>query len=449
MHGTAMRPLAMSSSSPTYGHPPSMGFPGQGYHAGLPTTSFLEGGPMGYPGMTQSPSAQQSYQQQSFMETGPMLHGAYGLQQQNGFDPRGFKSPHSQQELGAPGFYGGGGGSAQSPYMDNGTYGSAQALAAAPTMQLGSMAPTGTRKTECQEEFAEDQCLEGHECGNDTTEPKPEHLFLGIDTRPLLPIALALSTVLGGLWMVLFQVPLISRLLDVSQVVLSAFFCTLYLVTLGTMAYAALFDPGQMRPDKNSKQGQALMSSESFGSQTNSEPPLPKRAHKSWQYKRPIRRYDHYCRWLTNGIGLLNHREFLVMVFGLVLIGIVGTAVDVLLAVSMVHKGFWINEVLIAMHMLYSVIILWLAGPIFRIHFGLVSRNELATEWRRNDFYIAVKCKKGENIPVNDLSDEEFNELFDNFKYDKKKNSFDRGCLKNCFMFWCTPRWRRDQLGEF
>ncbi|CAE7257996.1 cdc48 [Symbiodinium natans] len=31
--------------------------------------------------------------------------------------------------------------------------------------------------------------------------------------------------------------------------------------------------------------------------------PNPRRAHKSWQYGRPIRRYDHYCKWLNNVIG--------------------------------------------------------------------------------------------------------------------------------------------------
>ena len=31
------------------------------------------------------------------------------------------------------------------------------------------------------------------------------------------------------------------------------------------------------------------------------------------ELRQPIRRYDHYCRWLTNAVGLLNHREFVAM----------------------------------------------------------------------------------------------------------------------------------------
>lgn len=60
-----------------------------------------------------------------------------------------------------------------------------------------------------------------------------------------------------------------------------------------------------------------------------------------------------------------------------------------------------------------------------------------------------MKCSRGENVPVNDLSDEEFNELFEQFKYDKKRNPWDRGCLKNCIAFWATRRWHPDELGEF
>lgn len=163
----------------------------------------------------------------------------------------------------------------------------------------------------------------------------------------------------------------------------------------------------------------------------------------------PIRRYDHYCRWLTNVIALLNHREFFAMLIGLVTIGALGIAVDVLLAISLVHKGFWVDEVLIVLHLGYSVALCVLASPILRIHMGLISRNELAAEWKRNEFYIAKKCKRGEQVPVNELSDEEFNDLFDYFVYDKTKNGFDRGCLKNCYGFWCIPRWHQDQLGEF
>merc|ERR1712187_613096 len=130
---------------------------------------------------------------------------------------------------------------------------------------------------------------------------------------------------------------------------------------------------------------------------------LPRRTHKSWQYKRPIRRYDHYCRWLSNCIGLLNHREFVTMLVGLAAISISGFIVDIMLAVTMFNKGFWDTELCIVLHLGYSVALLALAGPILKIHAGLVSRNEMAAEWRRNDFYIAKAAKRGTNVPVNDL----------------------------------------------
>merc|ERR1712070_1174505 len=54
---------------------------------------------------------------------------------------------------------------------------------------------------------------------------------------------------------------------------------------------------------------------------------LPRRAHKTWLYEIPIRRYSHYCRWLCNCVGLMNHREYILMCTGVVAIGFVGGAV--------------------------------------------------------------------------------------------------------------------------
>mmetsp|Transcript_63984 Transcript_63984/g.128390 ORF Transcript_63984/g.128390 Transcript_63984/m.128390 type:complete len:336 (-) Transcript_63984:137-1144(-) len=281
------------------------------------------------------------------------------------------------------------------------------------------------------EECAEDECLGPDNCGNESRPPKPENLCWGIDTRPALPIALGLSTVIGMLVMMVLELPLLSRLISGEiSVVIGATFMLLYGVILGCMAYCAFSDPGQVRKDQQAASA-------------------PKRAYKSWQFKRPVRRYDHYCRWLSNCIGLLNHREFVAMLIGLVLVGGLGIIVDVLLTVSMVNRGFWDTELAIVAHLAYSVALLALACPIFRIHAGLVSRNELAAEWKRNEFYIAKSAKHGDNVPVNDLSDEEFNTLFDSFVYDQKRNAFDRGWVKNCFTFWCVPRWAPDQLGEF
>merc|ERR1712241_711315 len=90
-----------------------------------------------------------------------------------------------------------------------------------------------------------------------------------------------------------------------------------------------------------------------------------------------------------------------------------------------------------------------MAGPILKIHIGLGSRNEVAHEGKKNCHYIVKKSKLGENVNVNALSDDEFNALFDSFVYDRSKNPFDKGCPSNCWSFWCTARWREDQLGDF
>jgi len=54
-------------------------------------------------------------------------------------------------------------------------------------------------------------------------------------------------------------------------------------------------------------------------------------------------------------------------------------------------------------------------------------------------------------VPVEDLEDDEYNELFDRdaFVYDRTRNPFDNGCFTNCLNFWCQPRWTSDAKGEF
>jgi len=307
--------------------------------------------------------------------------------------------------------------------------------------QTSRLLPTKPMR-ECDDECAEEECLDADQCGAENRPPKPENLVCGIDTRPLLPIGLAVSTIIGGLTMMLVQLPLLCRLVSISETSVSTVGLVLYGITLGCMCYCAFGDPGQMAKGRGS-------SDWAMSGDLSPEAPMPKRAHTTWQYKRPIRRYDHYCRWLSNCIGLLNHREFVVMLVGLVVIAVLGSLVDAVLALSMLSRGFWIDEMLVVLHLIYSIGMLALAYPILRIHVGLVSRNELAAEWKRNDFYVAEKSKKGENVSVNELSDDEFNHLFDHFVYDRRKNAFDRGWWKNCVGFWCRTRWSAEQTGEF
>jgi len=202
-------------------------------------------------------------------------------------------------------------------------------------------------------------------------------------------------------------------------------------VTLGTMGYTAMCDPGQIAQWKPGDH-------------------MPERAHKTWLYKRPVLRFDHYCRWLTNVIGLHNHREFMVMVTGLTLVALLGALVDCLLLLA--YSGRPLeghSRLLVVLHLAYSAGVGRYAFQIFRLHVGFVSRNELAKEWKNDDNYV-LRYDDGSAIPVNDLSQEEYDDVNeDDFEYDSSRNRWDHGWSSNCLAFWWTPRWTPEQLGEF
>jgi len=293
------------------------------------------------------------------------------------------------------------------------------------TATRGAYIPTGTKGGCENQECAEEEC-DPEECGDENRAPNDEQLC-GIDRRPLLPLTLSFTTVFGAILEIVvlgfsgFPLWLI--------IVLYVFWAILYGITIIAVAYCALCDPGMLRQEGGS---------------------LPRRAHKTWLYDRPLRRYDHYCRWLTNAIALLNHREFVILLVSLVTVGVVGSALDIVVIILMCvdTSAIWVIP-LAALHLVYSIGLIVLTAPILRIHIGLISRNELAAEWKKNEFYVIEGHKTGQTTSVNDLSDDEFNELFDQFCYDSRKNPFDHGLTKNCWNFWCSPRWRADQLGEF
>ena len=268
-------------------------------------------------------------------------------------------------------------------------------------------------------------------------EEKPaedEYTLFGMDLKPLLPSALGVSTLASGVCMINIQVPLICEAFSLAKAPLTAFFCVLYGATLGWMLYSANTDPGQISPEVDVEKGP------------------PRRAHHSWQYERPIRRYDHFCKWLKNVIGLANHREFFLMILSLVAIAVLSMIIDLFLAIILIaERGIIRTEILLAIHLLYSAALFTTVGPIAQIHVGLISRNELAYEWKQKHFYVANKTSKGDNVPVEELDDEEYNDLFDRgqFLYDASKNPYDRGCCKNWIAFFCQPRWGSAAEGEF
>ena len=54
----------------------------------------------------------------------------------------------------------------------------------------------------------------------------------------------------------------------------------------------------------------------------------------------------------------------------------------------------------------------------------------MAQEWKKNEHYVANNTRIGDNVPVEDLEDDKYNELFDRdaFVYDRTRNPFDNGC---------------------
>ena len=263
-----------------------------------------------------------------------------------------------------------------------------------------------------------------------------EYTFWGVDFKPILPAALASSTVVGALCMMTVQVPILSQITLVPQAALLAGFAVVYVVTLGCMTHCAFADPGQVKRTRNAQLEMDL------------EQGMPRRAHKSWQYPRPIRRYDHYCKWLKNTIGLLNHREFVTMLAGLILIALLGVLIDAFLIAKV---KFLETEVIVALHLAYSIALLTIEGPMLNIHVGLICRNETAQEWKKKQNWVANNTSLGDNVPVEELDDDEYNSLFDNdaFVYDQASNPFDKGIASNCLNFWCMPRWPADEKGEW
>eukprot|EP00929_Paragymnodinium_shiwhaense_P112986 TRINITY_DN81250_c0_g1_i1.p1 TRINITY_DN81250_c0_g1~~TRINITY_DN81250_c0_g1_i1.p1 ORF type:complete len:399 (-),score=56.30 TRINITY_DN81250_c0_g1_i1:157-1353(-) len=259
-----------------------------------------------------------------------------------------------------------------------------------------------------------------------------------MEGRYLLPFGLASSLAASGVCMYTVQQPLLQLLLDgfldIQQGAVTLALALLYGITGACMLYAGLHEPGQI----NAKDYLTIKYTK------------PERSHKSWQYLRPIRRYDHYCRWLCNCIGLLNHREFFVMVLGIVGIAVVGVICDLWLLYEGLARLDVSLPALVALmaHLIYSTGLGYYVLPIVRLHVLFISRNELAEEWKTDSNYVVDDKVTGEPIKVKELSEDDFDELFDSFRYEPSLNPWDHGCLNNCLAFWCTPRCG-DTTGDF
>mmetsp|Transcript_22807 Transcript_22807/g.77664 ORF Transcript_22807/g.77664 Transcript_22807/m.77664 type:complete len:287 (-) Transcript_22807:194-1054(-) len=276
---------------------------------------------------------------------------------------------------------------------------------------------------------AEDDC-DDDQCGGEEVAPTqaPADLLFGfLDTRPLLPALLVSSTALVSLAAGALEIPLLLRCFpSLPAFGTHAAYAGLNGVTLVCMLFCIFVSPGMVGEDE-----------------AEDDEHLPKRAKKSWQYPRAILRYDHYCRWLANSIGLLNHREFMVMVTGLVAIGATGVAVDcILLVKTALASRDPLTIAMLLLHVVYSSALLKYVAPIFLIHVGLISRSETANDWKTDAFYVM----KGTDTRLDELSDAD-SILTEDKEYYPPMNEFDRGVSANCWAFWCATRW--GSKGEF
>merc|ERR1712217_525186 len=225
----------------------------------------------------------------------------------------------------------------------------------------------------------------------------------------------------------------------------AALFVILYTLTLGCMAYCMISDPGQVACDCKV---------------------MPERAHNAWICERPIRRYDHYCRWLMNGIGLLNHREFFCMLVGLVLAAVLGVVVDSVAILMECSRQSWLSVFASTMHLAYCLLIGRFVGSILYLHVGFISRNELCSDWKEDLFWRVDEETVVDGQRVGDLEDEETSRLegrlvrelsidtydaldLNTVRYDASLNKYDKGWRQNWWSFWFTPRWTPEQTGDF
>lgn len=284
-------------------------------------------------------------------------------------------------------------------------------------------------------EFAEGTPKDAESSSGSDATAEDEHrrdVICGVEKNRLLPPFLITSVLLSAVITFTLERRLAERFLG-SAAVFTTVSSLLYGVTLACWVHATLRNPGEA-PAQEFTNGS----------------PLPQRAHQSWLYARPLFRYDHYCRWIGNCIALRNHREFLVMVVGFASISVLGSIVDAILVAKFVVTEGWLTSITLILHFIYMSGFAYYVVPILRIHVGLVSRNELAKEWKDDIFYIIRDSETGEQIAVNDLDVETYNEYFDKgFEYDPTRNPFDKGWKQNCLAFWCTPRWAPGQHGEF
>lgn len=263
--------------------------------------------------------------------------------------------------------------------------------------------------------------------------PSADEKFCGIDIRPWLPVALILIILFLGAAVIFVQGHLLGEWLDstVAYVVHIVLAMGLSLLTVGMAVYCAWADPGRMRVTRG-----GLRNTDGDLEAANED--LPPRAHRTWLYNHPIRRYDHYCRWVHNAIALHNHRTFIAMLYALVVVPALHVLGDlVLICYVGIHwqSWRWWQLVVLIIHLGIAGILLYKARPICALHTTLVSQSLLSSEWKVNRYHNVERS--GQMKPAEETDVESGDEEV----YDATRNPFDKGSAsENCLTFWCTSR---------
>ena len=84
-----------------------------------------------------------------------------------------------------------------------------------PTTLLTSTKPANLQNAD-KESCADEGWLDDDKSGAEDKGPSEDYTFLGIDLKPVLPVCLAVSTVIGGLCMLVVQIPMLSRFTTLS-----------------------------------------------------------------------------------------------------------------------------------------------------------------------------------------------------------------------------------------
>mmetsp|Transcript_25610 Transcript_25610/g.54344 ORF Transcript_25610/g.54344 Transcript_25610/m.54344 type:complete len:287 (+) Transcript_25610:225-1085(+) len=263
-------------------------------------------------------------------------------------------------------------------------------------------------------------------------EIKEESQICGMTKSPIFPLGMILALVWSG-FMSWKQVLTLSSVIP-QVYALNYFFWALYPFTICAAFYATVSDPGTLTDDQ-------LEEYEETGQ-------LPQRAHKHWMYDRPIRRFHQYCRWVTNCIGLRNHRTYILLLLGVFLMASSNTLLDLLAAPLYYRQGDWASLAALIFHTLFSAYVTYYSGPLLYAHMRFVIRNELVQEYKKDHAYV-VTDEMGKQISVNELEVEDYNSLFDTFQYEPSLNPWDHGWYTNFTEFWLTDRSDEDELGDF